>query len=122
VYLTMIGGGAFGNSRQNIYDSIFLAHQKWGKHEQSKLKVRELIFFCCLVSSMIFFFCFFLSFLLVVNLLLLSLLILQVVRLVLYNANDLSKSFLQQLRTNFIPYKVIVYYKGSPHVVEKFSL
>jgi hypothetical protein len=35
----MIGGGAFGNNKNNIYDSIFLAHQKWGRHEHSQLKV-----------------------------------------------------------------------------------
>jgi hypothetical protein len=32
-----------GSSKQNIYDSLFLAHQKWARHEQSKLRSVKLI-------------------------------------------------------------------------------
>jgi hypothetical protein len=83
LFLTMIGGGAFGNSKNNIYDSILLAHQKWARHEHGRLEV---------------------------------------VKLIIYNVWDLSKSFLQQLRSNNMPYKCIVYSKGKPNVVEKFSV
>jgi len=42
LFLTLVGLDQ-NNQKANIYDSIFLAHQKWARHEHGKLKSVKLI-------------------------------------------------------------------------------
>lgn len=41
LFLTLVG--IESNNKQNIYDSLFLAHQKWARHENGRLKSVKLI-------------------------------------------------------------------------------
>lgn len=42
LFLTLVGIES-NNNKQNIYDSLFLAHQKWARHESGRLKSVKLI-------------------------------------------------------------------------------
>jgi hypothetical protein len=44
IFLTLVGGGAFGNKLDWIYDSIISAHQRWGKQNTSLRKVTLVLF------------------------------------------------------------------------------
>jgi hypothetical protein len=39
IYLTMVGGGVFGNNPSKIFDVILWAHKKWGGHPKSEIGV-----------------------------------------------------------------------------------
>jgi len=45
LFLTMIGGGAFGNDKAWIFDSIFYAHQKWARMESCELQKVTLLLY-----------------------------------------------------------------------------
>jgi len=38
LFLTLVGGGAFGNEKEWIFEAIFAAHKRWGKHAESALE------------------------------------------------------------------------------------
>lgn len=43
--MTLIGGGAFGNKKKWIYESMLAAHHKWANHEGSCLERVTLVLF-----------------------------------------------------------------------------
>lgn len=45
IFLTLIGGGAFGNDKAWIFDSIFYAHQKWSRNDSSELQKVTLLLY-----------------------------------------------------------------------------
>jgi len=45
LYLTLLGGGVFGNERDWIYEAIIEAHYKWAAHPASTLKKVSLVLF-----------------------------------------------------------------------------
>jgi len=45
IFLTMVGGGIFGNKKDWIFESILKAHQKWGIEGRSSLKRVTLVLF-----------------------------------------------------------------------------
>jgi len=45
IYLTLVGGGAFGNKKEWIYDAILTAHRRWGIQSSSSLKLVTLVLF-----------------------------------------------------------------------------
>eukprot|EP01089_Gocevia_fonbrunei_P018558 TRINITY_DN6303_c0_g1_i1.p1 TRINITY_DN6303_c0_g1~~TRINITY_DN6303_c0_g1_i1.p1 ORF type:complete len:489 (-),score=94.01 TRINITY_DN6303_c0_g1_i1:24-1490(-) len=45
LFLTLIGGGAFGNNKAWIYEAILKAHLKWANHPASKLETVSLVLF-----------------------------------------------------------------------------
>jgi len=44
IFLTLVGGGAFGNNKEWIYDAILSAHRRWGIHASS-LRLVTLVLF-----------------------------------------------------------------------------
>lgn len=42
LFLTLVGSDC-NNNKQNIYDSLFLTHQKWARHDASKLRSVKLV-------------------------------------------------------------------------------
>jgi hypothetical protein len=45
LFLTLIGGGVFGNSKRGIYEAILKAHQKWANHPSSRLETVSIVLF-----------------------------------------------------------------------------
>ena len=45
IYLTLIGGGVFGNSKAAIHDSIIRAHLRWANNAESCLEKVSLVLF-----------------------------------------------------------------------------
>jgi len=45
IYLTLVGGGIFGNKKEWIFDAIISAHHKWGISGQSSLEQVTLVAF-----------------------------------------------------------------------------
>uniref|UniRef100_A0A6B2LB96 Uncharacterized protein n=1 Tax=Arcella intermedia TaxID=1963864 RepID=A0A6B2LB96_9EUKA len=43
IYLTLVGGGAFGNPKEWIFDAIISAHHKWGVSGMTSLKKVTLV-------------------------------------------------------------------------------
>jgi len=44
IYLTLVGGGAFGNKKEWIYDAILSAHRRWGSVSSSLRQVTLVLF------------------------------------------------------------------------------
>ena len=45
IYLTLIGGGVFGNRKSSIHEAIIKAHLRWGNNVESKLEKVSLVLF-----------------------------------------------------------------------------
>jgi len=45
IFLTLVGGGAFGNKKEWIYSALLAAHKKWGIIGQSSLQKVTLVVF-----------------------------------------------------------------------------
>uniref|UniRef100_A0A6B2LGJ6 Macro domain-containing protein n=1 Tax=Arcella intermedia TaxID=1963864 RepID=A0A6B2LGJ6_9EUKA len=45
IFLTLVGGGAFGNNKKWIYEALITAHKKWGQKNKSAIQHVSLILY-----------------------------------------------------------------------------